>query len=130
MHSDLQRVLDRAMTFQVIDFTVVWGHRNEVQQEACFDSRASKKHYPDSNHNTEDDKGEPCSDAMDLAPWINGGIPWKDEGSFYVLAGVIMVAAELENVELRYGGDWDRDGLTEDQTFMDLGHFERAKARG
>ena len=25
---------------------------------------------------------------------------------------------------IRWGGDWDLDGVTTDQTFMDLAHFE------
>jgi len=115
----LQNVLRRAIIISPFDFTIVTGHRNEARQEAAFRAGHSKKHFPDSKHNSLP------SQAFDVAPWINGTITWNDEGSFYVLAGVILAASVMEGVDIRYGGDWNRNGLTEDQTFMDLGHFER-----
>ena len=120
-----RRILRRAIEITTHDFTIVWGHRGEAAQNEAYRTGASQKMFPDSVHNTAP------SEAFDVAPWrihpvtAKGYIPWKDEGAFYKLAGVIEAAASLEGETLRHGGDWDRDGLTEDQNFHDLGHFER-----
>jgi hypothetical protein len=105
------------------DFTIVCGLRNKVDQDAAFHGGFSKKGWPHSKHNGTAPLYDE-STALDFAPWIHGTINWNDEGSFYVLAGVFLAAAVMEEVEVRGGWDWDRDGLTEDQSFMDIGHLE------
>jgi len=49
---------------------------------------------------------------------------WDDINQFYLMAGHIQSIATRLDYEIRWGGDWDRDGELTDQTFMDLGHFE------
>ena len=44
------------------------------------------------------------------------------------MAGIILAAASIENVAITWGGDFDRDGSTEDQTLADLGHCQRTHA--
>ena len=61
------------------------------------------------------------SEAVDIAPYP---INWKDTEKFYYVAGIVMGVAGMLGIELRWGGDWDRDDDLHDQTFMDLGHFE------
>lgn len=124
-HPDLVRVANRALVITPFDYTIICGIRGKEAQNEAFASGASKVTWPDSSHNAGDGHARTLSDAFDAAPWIYNGIKWSDEGSFYVLAGVILAAAKIEGVRIRYGGDWDHDGLTEDQSFMDLGHFER-----
>lgn len=127
-HPDLARVLDRAIMISPRDMTIVCGARGRDAQEEAHATGASTKHWPDSKHNVADQDGNEIpngkSRAADLAPWIHGTIPWSDEGSFYMMASVILVAAKLEGVRIRFGGDWDGDGLTEDQSFHDIGHVE------
>ena len=120
-HADIQRVLRRALAMGVIDFTVVDGHRNEARQNEYYNSRPqrSQVQWPDGKHNAFP------SDAADVAPWVNGGIPWQDSRYWYTLTGVVMAAAAVEGVVLRAGYDWDGDTDLSDQTFHDLGHFER-----
>lgn len=120
-HPDIRGILKTAIERAPFDFTVVCGARDKAAQDEAFATGMSKKRWPESKHNVVSDG---LSLAVDVAPWIKGTIPWNDEGSFYVLAGCILSAAKCRGVKMRYGGDWDRDGLTEDQSFMDLGHFE------
>ena len=40
------------------------------------------------------------------------------------MAGYIQATADKLGIKIRWGGDWDSDGDLDDQTFMDLGHFE------
>lgn len=121
-HTDLQRILKRALGWGIMDFAVMDGHRGEARQEAYFSAGKSKVHWPDGCHNTFP------ADAVDVAPWIGGAIPRTDTRYWYILAGMIMAAAAAEGVALRGGYDWDGDADLSDQTFNDLGHFERRDA--
>ena len=98
-----------------MDFTICCGHRNEADQDEAFHMGLSKKHWPESKHNREP------SEAIDIAPWP---IDWKDENAFYHLAGIVRAEAKRLGLPIRWGGDWDGDFDLQDQTFMDLGHFE------
>lgn len=129
----LQEVCIRALRLCPFDLTVVCGHRDEEAQTLAFRLGNSKVEYPHSKHNLSP------SLAVDIAPWIRGAIPWKDERAFGVMAGCMfsglalltrsgaqwnLEAERSATYRLRWGGDWDQDGSTLDQTFMDLAHFE------
>ncbi len=113
---DLARVITTAMNFQVMDFAILCGMRTVQEQEVLFKTGKSRtlksKHLPNRNNQSE---------AIDVAPWP---VDWNDHCGFHRLAGVIQAAAAIENVPLRWGGDWDRDNDTRDQSFIDLPHFE------
>lgn len=123
-HSDLQTIANGVMDLQIVDFTIVWGYRNKDQQMQAFLSGNSTKQWPDSKHNKESASGDPMSHALDFAPWIHGRIPWDDTHAFAIIGGLFLAVAARKNIMLRYGGDWDRDGETKDQTLMDWGHVE------
>lgn len=133
-HDELVLVMAEAlkMTPAAIDITIVWGFRNKAEQNG-IDPRFTTKRWPASYHNAEDEYGNPCSDAIDFAPYItlrNGkkGIPWTDVKLFSYVAGIIQAAAAKLGIEITWGGDFDRDGSTEDQTLADVGHIQRTKA--
>jgi hypothetical protein len=115
-------MLDQMLARCPFDLTVVWAHRGRLAQERAFAQGNSTKRWPDSLHNQEP------SPAVDLAPWVNGVIDWGEEDHgrrYYILAGVVFgVAGEHPEIEVRWGGDWDRDGDLDDQSLIDLGHFE------
>ena len=122
-HPAIQAVATRAIELTPVDFTIVHGWRGQEIQDALFESGASKKRFPLSKHNHMEDE-LPWSLAVDFAPIIKGDIPWKDTHVFALVAGCFFAAAKERGVTLRWGGDWDMDGLTTDQTFMDWGHLE------
>jgi len=125
-HPDMQLVAIKALELSPYDFTIIHGWRGEEVQNALFDSGASRKRWPDSRHNAYrmNDPKSPASDAIDFGPWINGKVPWDDTHIFAAIAGCFLAAASDLGVELRWGGDWDGDGSTKDQTLMDWGHVE------
>lgn len=103
------------------DCSVLCGHRDEAAQTKAFNNRASKVQYPDSRHNSYP------SMAVDVAPYP---IDWNDlerfrHFGFYVkgVAAVLLERGEIDH-SIRWGGDWDSDHDTKDQTFNDLVHFE------
>ena len=126
-HPELMNLFQWYRRQQFFEITIIWGFRNEEVQTDAFLSGNSTKEWPNSKHNIVDHEGNPLSDAVDFAPWIPGvGIPWKDTHAFAVIGGILLAGADLLGYNMIYGGDWDMDGQTTDQTLMDWGHIERA----
>ena len=103
------------------DCSVLCGHRDEAAQTRVFEDKFSKVQFPYSQHNSYP------SMAVDVAPWP---IDWDDlerfrHFGFYVkgAAAMMLERGEISHT-LRWGGDWDSDNDTTDQTFNDLVHFE------
>ncbi len=120
-HADLQRTFRRALGYGVIDFGIADGHRGEERQNQYHDQGLSKVRWPNGRHNAFP------SDAADLRPYVPG-VDMNAPASakyWYLLAGTVLAAAREEGVGFRWGGDWDGDSDMDDQTFNDLGHFER-----
>ena len=113
LHPKLKELVDEAIA--IVDFSIIWGHRDEAAQNAAFDSGSSKKKWPYSRHNVLPSR------AVDIIPYPTG---WRDLPQFYRLAGVIQALAYKLDLSIRWGGDWDSDGDFSDQLFNDLAHFE------
>ncbi len=122
-HPKLSFIMRRALELSPYDITIIHGYRGEEVQNSLFDAGLSKTQYPESKHNRTDGD-EPASEAVDFAPWVNNTIDWEDTLIFSVIAGIIMAVGKEQGVEIRWGGDWDMDGSSRDQTFMDIGHVE------
>lgn len=122
LHPGMVRVVRRALSFQVMDFTVLETLRDEARQELLVKSGASKT--MNSRHLANADG---LAEAVDLLPYpynVNGVDVWDDKQRFAVLAGLMYAAAALENVPVRWGGDWDGDGNNADSAFHDMPHYE------
>lgn len=138
-HPLLQKVLDKAAEFY--NFSVVAGMRGEAEQNDAFARGVSKLKFPESMHNNNP------SLAFDVYPWHPvygsltedssvvysvGKISGRGESAaryfireeYCMMAQAIKDAATSVGVELRWGGDWDRDFDRLDQSFNDLAHFE------
>lgn len=119
----LKAVAMRGLELSPYDVKIVHGWRGKDVQNALRDSGVSYARWGDSPHNYMEN-GEPFSQAIDIAPVIDGVIPWKDTHIFAVVAGAFMAAAEELSTLVIWGGDWDSDGSTKDQTLLDYGHLE------
>lgn len=127
-HPALQRIADEVLMVTPYDITIIHGWRGLAEQNSLFEAKASKKKFPNSRHNRTNDPSviDPhrLSDAIDFAPYIDGGINWNDTHIFALVAGCFLAVAKDLGYTLRWGGDWDSDGTTTDQTLMDWGHIE------
>jgi peptidoglycan L-alanyl-D-glutamate endopeptidase CwlK len=128
-HPMLEKIALHALELCPYDITIVHGWRGEDVQNALLASNASTKGWPDSKHNAIGGDGSGQSEAIDFAPWVDGGIPWNDTHIFAVVAGSFFAAGydldiRVQGRALRWGGDWDSDGSTKDQKLMDWGHIE------
>jgi len=114
----LQQVLREVLSLGIMDFSIIETFRDEETQNKAFEEGKSKVNWPNSKHNLHP------AEAADCVPYINGEISWN-QFHCCVLAGIILAIAEKLGVEIRWGGNWDRDEepIT-DQDFQDLVHFE------
>jgi peptidoglycan L-alanyl-D-glutamate endopeptidase CwlK len=98
------------------DCQVLEGKRSEEQQKInvathVSQTLASKHVYP---------LGAP-SLAVDVVPYP---LNWNDLIRFYTFGGFVLGTARKLGIHIRWGGDWDSDHVLDDQTFMDLPHYE------
>lgn len=117
----LQEILNEAI--EIVDFTVLEGHRNQADQDKAFADGKSKLKWPKGKHNALPSR------AVDIAPWLpEVKIDWGDVVAFGRLMGVIQAVAHRRGVRLRFGLDWDGDfrTVTRDpgESFMDAPHVE------
>lgn len=109
----LQDIFNDAL--QVIDISIICGHRGKAEQNKAYLSGNSKSQYPDSKHNKQP------SIAVDAIPYPTG---YSSVKHFYVLNGIVQTLAKQKNVLIRWGGDWDMDNDFADNNFNDLAHWE------
>ena len=119
VHADLRKVVHRAIQITKQDFMVLEGIRSIERQRQLVKIGASKT--MNSRHIT--------GHAVDLAVWRNGKVDWEDhkgsqmEGYKEIGRAMKQAATELK-IPIRWGADWDSDGLHSDETFLDWVHFE------
>jgi peptidoglycan L-alanyl-D-glutamate endopeptidase CwlK len=113
VHPDLVRVVERAITVTLVDFSVVEGVRTLAKQAEYF--RKGKSMTMNSRHLT--------GHAVDLAPWmmVDGKmtIDWNSDAGWEALADAMKSSAYALSVPITWGGDW--------RHFVDKPHFELSR---
>lgn len=134
LDGSLAKVVLRARAWSRIDFQVSQGARTIEQQQAYFDAVPQRSKVNPRAYATKEalyaaakhvvGPGCPLSRAVDLfVPGQPAG--GYDKNALCYLAGVMDAAAKSLGVRIRWGGDFDRDGiLLEKGTFIDAPHFE------
>lgn len=108
IHPDLIRIVRRCLEISQDDFCVIEGLRTPERQKQLFNEGLSKT--LNSRHLT--------GHAVDIAPVINGKIPWDDWKCFEKLAESMKKSAQEIQIKIIWGGDWT--------SFKDGVHFEFA----
>lgn len=63
--------------------------------------------------------------AVDLAPLAaDGSIDWNNAKAFDAIAHAMFEAATVLEYPIRWGADWDRDGVPRERGESDSPHFE------
>ncbi|MFZ7136619.1 M15 family metallopeptidase [Avibacterium avium] len=115
VHQDLVKVVRRALQLSSVDFTVIEGVRSKAKQKRLFAQGASKTMH--SRHLT--------GHAVDIVPYP---LDWQDKARFQKISQAMFHAAKELNIPIRWGGDWNQNGKTEDERFYDGPHFELLRA--
>lgn len=110
----LVSVVRRAIELTSVDFRVIEGVRTEERQRQLVRNGASQT--LNSRHIT--------GHAVDCAPLVNGVIPWNDQSKFKAVSDAMFQAAKELGVKIRWGGDWNENGRSNDEKFYDGPHFE------
>ena len=112
-HEDIQSILNEVI--KTYDCSVIEGYRGKEEQNKAYDEGKSKLKYPQSKHNQQP------SLAVDVVPYP---IDWDNTKQFYHFAGYVQGVADQLGIELRWGGDWNRNFEVDDNKFDDFPHFE------
>lgn len=107
----LVAVVKLALKLTKQDFMVIEGLRSKARQRELYDKGASRTLK--SKHLT--------GDAVDLSVWP---VDWDDIEGYKEVGRAMLAASKALGFEIRWGADWDGDGLHTDHGFLDWVHFE------
>ena len=115
-HEDLQDLFNEVIKH--VDCSVICGHRNKQEQNEAFEKKRTKVKYPNGRHNAKP------SMAADVVPYP---IDWDDRERFHLFAGFVLGIAQSMEINIRWGGDWNKNFEVDDNNFDDFPHFEIIK---
>lgn len=131
VHPDLVRVVVRCFEECPFQLIVAEGVRTKERQAFLYASGRTRpgpiltgtlnsRHIPG-----EDGFGK----AVDLLPVdpVTRSVPQRDRTLYVSMAQYMMAAAKAERVAIRWGADWDRDGVSYERGEYDGPHFELLK---
>lgn len=124
VHPNLVKVVKRAIEITEQDFMVLEGVRALARQQQLY-AQGRTKPGPkvtwtlNSNHFVNKKTG--YGHAVDLVPYP---VDWNDLAKFDAMARAMFQAANELNIPIRWGADWDRDGVWRERGETDSPHFE------
>ena len=108
-HPDIQKLFKEVVRH--FDCSVLEGKRSLDKQKELLKEGATK------TLNSAHLDGE----AVDVAPYP---IDFEDRDRFHYFGGYVLGTAKQLGIEVIWGGDWNNDTKTKDNSFDDLVHFE------
>jgi peptidoglycan L-alanyl-D-glutamate endopeptidase CwlK len=124
VHPKLVAVVERAIQITSQDFMVIEGVRTQARQDELW-AQGRTKPGPVvtwvkdvSSHGVHQDG---YGHAVDLCPYP---VDWNDLSKFDAIATAMFAASAEQNVPLRWGADWNRNGNPRERGESDSPHFE------
>ena len=114
-------VVKRAIEITSQDFVVIEGLRTQARQDELW-AQGRTKPGPVVTW-TKDASSHGTGHAVDICPYP---VDWNDLKKFNAIADAMFAAADELGVPLRWGADWDRDGILRERWESDSPHFELA----
>lgn len=105
-----------------IDFTVIEGLRTRERQQELF-----KKGTTKTLNSKHCNQATGFGHAVDLLPYLPGVSSediWRKKEAFKEVSDAMFKAAKDLGIKIRWGGDWNQNGRSDDETFYDGPHFE------
>lgn len=124
VNPSLVKIVERAIQITNVDFIVVqgmrsreecmvnWGKGRTVSECSAFGIPAQ---YSKPAHDKVTWLNNPFASkhtkglAVDLAPWINGDIDWKDLNKFKAISDAMKQASKELNLAIQWGGDFKKN---------------------
>lgn len=114
----LVNIVKRAIEISEVDFTVLEGVRTlERQRELYAQGRTAPGKIVTWTMKSRHIEGK----AVDLVPYP---MDWNDLEKFNKIKDAMFQAAREQDVNLRWGADWDGDGKYREKGEYDSPHFE------
>ena len=113
---DLQDLFNEVIKY--VDCSILEGHRDEESQNKYFKDGKTKVKYPHGRHNSIPSR------AVDVVPYP---VDWDDRERFHLFAGFVLGIAQSMEINIRWGGDWNKNWEVDDNQFDDFPHFELIK---
>ena len=113
---DLQDLFNEVIKY--VDCSILEGHRDEESQNKYFKDGKTKVKYPHGRHNSIPSR------AVDVVPYP---VDWDDRERFHLFAGFVLGIAQSMEINVRWGGDWNKNFEVDDNKFDDFPHFELIK---
>ena len=113
VHPDLQKLFNKVV--KTIDCSITEGYRGKELQDKYFNEGRSKVKYPDGRHN------QKPSLAVDVTPYP---VDYNDRERQTLFAGYVLGVASQMGLNVRWGGDWNKDFSVADNRFDDFPHFQ------
>ena len=117
----LVRVVTRAAYIYKGTFMVTEGLRTLARQQELF---AQGRTTPGKVVTWTLKSKHLTGDAVDLAPVVDGTIPWGSPAAFDEVAQAMFEAAKLEGVTICWGADWNNNGMRREKGETDSPHFQ------
>lgn len=124
VHDDLIRVVFRAIELSKVDFKVICGVRTPEEQAVLY-AKGRTKPGPKvtwtlkSNHFVNPRTGKGHAVDLLVAPY-----DWKEGPQWKQMADAMFAAAKELGIKIRWGRDWDQDGIIGEKGETDGPHFE------
>ena len=83
-----------------------------------FEDGKTRLKFPYGRHNANPSR------AVDVVPYP---IDWDDRERFHLFAGFVLGIAQSMEINIRWGGDWNKNFEVDDNNFDDFPHFELMK---
>lgn len=119
VHPLLIKVATIALEKGEQDFTVICGYRDKAGQDEAIRNKTTTVSFPNSAHN------QLPSCAIDVIPYPFTS--WDDPAmlrGWKKISDAMFAAAKEVGIELRWGGDFNRDGNKTTSDAWDKPHFE------
>lgn len=118
----LIQVARLALSRSSFDMTIVEGLRTPARQAELF---AKGRTTPGPKVTWTMKSKHLDGKAIDIAPLeADGSIDWDNKAQFKAMADLILAAAEELGIKIRWGCDWDMDGIPYEKGEYDGPHFE------
>lgn len=118
--TQLVNVVHRALELSQVDFMVVEGFRTMTRQRELYaQGRTEPGKIVTWTLQSKHCQGK----AVDLAPWVGGKICW-DLDKMRLVKDAMFAAAQEQGVRIRWGRDWNQNGVEGEKGEYDGPHFE------
>lgn len=131
VHPDLVWVVRQALAVSMVDFAVIEGLRSiERQRELYAQGRTKPGRVVtwtmQSKHIRQPDGFGHAVDLLPVNP-VTGILDWNFNAGFQAISAAMFTASDALRIAIRWGRDWDRDGVIGEMGEGDAPHYELFK---